>query len=119
EHGELAPNEFMQGIIDFTEQTVEKITEIDKEKLKMARAELGPCPRCLAAGTKQDDGSPNIIRENARAYGCTSWKSREEPGCGFVIWRSIAGRQLMPDEAQELIDNRITTNELQGFRSRA
>ncbi len=119
EHGDLAAAEFMKGIVDFTEQTVEKITEIDKEKLKMARAELGPCPRCLAAGTVNDDGQPNIIRENARAYGCTSWKSREEPGCGFVIWRSIAGRQLMPDEAKELIEQRHTTEELQGFRSRA
>jgi DNA topoisomerase-3 len=109
----------MKGIVDFTEQTVEKITEIDKDKLKMQRAELGPCPRCAAAGTLNDDGQPNIIRENARAYGCTSWKSREEAGCGFVIWRSIAGRQLMPDEAQELIEQRFTTNELHGFRSRA
>lgn len=119
EHGELQADEFMKGIVDFTEQTVAKITEIDKEKLKMVRAELGPCPRCAAAGTLNDDGQPNIIRENARAYGCTSWKSREEAGCGFVIWRSIAGRQLMPDEAKELIEQRFTTNELQGFRSRA
>ncbi|MCW2960635.1 MAG: topB [Thermoleophilia bacterium] len=119
EHGELDAAEFMKGIVAFTEETVEKITEIDREKLKMQRAELGPCPRCLAAGTLNDDGQPNIIRENARAFGCTSWKSREEAGCGFVIWRTIAGRQLMPDEAQELIEQRFTTNELQGFRSRA
>ena len=119
EHGELDSAEFMKGIISFTEQTVEKIAEIDRESLKMQRAELGPCPRCLAAGTLNDEGQPNIIRENARAYGCTSWKSREEAGCGFVIWRSIAGRQLMPDEATELIEQRHTTNELHGFRSRA
>ncbi|MCW2924360.1 MAG: topB [Thermoleophilia bacterium] len=119
EHGELSAEEFMKGIVEFTEQTVGKIVEIDKEKLKMQRAELGPCPRCAAAGTLNDEGQPNIIRENARAYGCTSWKSREEAGCGFVIWRSIAGRQLMPDEAKELIEQRFTTNELQGFRSRA
>ena len=119
EHGKLDAETFMKGIVEFTEKTVELITEIDKEKLKMARAELGPCPRCLANGTLNDDGEPNIIRENARAYGCTSWKSREEAGCGFVIWRSIAGRQLMPDEALELITQRHTTEELHGFRSRA
>lgn len=119
ESGSLSAEQFMQGIIDFTEQTVTKITEIDKDKLKMVRAELGPCPRCQANGTLNDDGEPNIIRENARAYGCTSWKSREEAGCGFVIWRSIAGRQLMPDEAKELIEQRHTTAELHGFRSRA
>jgi DNA topoisomerase-3 len=119
EHGELSSEQFMKGIVDFTEQTVEKITEIDKDKLKMARAELGPCPRCLANGNVDENGNPHIIRENARAYGCTSWKSREDAGCGFVIWRSIAGRQLMPDEAKELIEQRFTTNELHGFRSRA
>lgn len=119
EHGDLDASAFMNGIVDFTEQTVQKITDIDKEKLKMVRAELGPCPRCLANGTLNDEGEPNIIRENARAYGCTSWKSREEAGCGFVIWRSIAGRQLMPDEAKQLIEQRHTTDELQGFRSRA
>ncbi|MBC7461063.1 MAG: DNA topoisomerase 3 [Thermoleophilia bacterium] len=119
EHGKLDAETFMKSIVDFTEKTVALITEIDKDKLKMARAELGPCPRCLAAGTLNDEGEPNIIRENARAYGCTSWKSREEAGCGFVIWRSIAGRQLMPDEAMELITQRHTTEELQGFRSRA
>jgi DNA topoisomerase-3 len=103
----------MSGIVDFTQKTVEKIMEIDPGKLKMQRAELGPCPRCAAAGRDE------IIRENARAFGCTSWKSREETGCGFVIWRTIAGRQLMPEEAKELIEDRITSQELHGFRSKA
>lgn len=119
ERGKLGHEAFLDGIISFTEETVNKISEIDKEKLRMQRAELGPCPRCAANGNLNDDGTPNIIRENARAFGCTSWKSREETGCGFVIWRTIAGRQLMPDEAKELIDQRHTTEELHGFRSRA
>jgi DNA topoisomerase-3 len=112
EQGKLGHDEFIKSIKSFTRETVEQIMEIDKERLRMQRAELGPCPNCGAE-------SGEIIRENARAYGCTSWKSREETGCGFVIWRSIAGRQLMPDEAKELIENRITSEELQGFRSRA
>jgi DNA topoisomerase-3 len=113
EHGDLSGDAFMKEIVDFTEQTVEKIMEIDRERLRMQRAVLGPCPRCAAAGREE------MIRENARAFGCTSWKSKEETGCGFVIWRTIAGRQLMPDEARELLENRVTSEELQGFRSRA
>jgi DNA topoisomerase-3 len=119
EHGELSGEKFMAGIVKFTRDTVEKIMEIDREKLRMQRAEIGPCPRCAAAGTLTENGEPNMIRENSRAFGCTSWKSKEETGCGFVIWRTVAGRQLMPEEAKELIENRETAQELQGFRSRA
>jgi DNA topoisomerase-3 len=113
EHGDLTAADFMSNIVDFTGKTVEKILEIDPEKLRMQRAVLGPCPRCAAEGREE------MIRENSRAYGCTSWKSKEEPGCGFVIWRTTAGRQIMPDEAKELLENRVTSQELQGFRSRA
>ncbi len=113
EHGDLTGDTFMQQIVDFTEQTVAKIMEIDRERLRMQRAVIGPCPRCAAAGREE------MIRENARAFGCTSWKSKEETGCGFVIWRTIAGRQIMPDEARELLETGVTSEELQGFRSRA
>ena len=64
--------------------TVRAIEALDKEKLRPERVELGPCPRCGAE-------TGEIIRENSKAYGCTSWKSREETGCGFVIWKRVAG----------------------------
>ncbi len=113
EHGTFTHSKFLKEIVEFTQGTVEQILEIDGDKLKMQRVVLGPCPRCAAAGREE------LIRENARAYGCTSWKSREETGCGFVIWRTVAGRQIMPEEAKELLEARETSQELQGFRSRA
>ena len=76
------------------------------------RVELGPCPRCGAE-------TGEIIRENSRAYGCTSWKSREETGCGFVIWKRVAGRTLTPEIARQLIEEGKTREVLSGFRSRA
>jgi hypothetical protein len=60
-----------------------------------------------------------IIRENSRAYGCTSWKSREEPGCGYVIWKRVAGRTITPELARQLIQNGRTNEVISGFRSRA
>src|SRR6185437_4280935 len=45
-----------------------------------------------------------IIKEISRAYGCTSWKSREETGCGFVIWKKVAGRTLTPEIARQLLE---------------
>ena len=42
---------------------------------------IGDCPTPDCGGK---------IVENSRAFGCTSWKSRKEPGCGFVIWKTPA-----------------------------
>ena len=111
EHGSGDRSAFMAGIQTFARATVEEIANLDREKLRPQRAELGLCPRCGAE-------TGEIIRENARAYGCTSWKSREEPGCGFVIWKQIAGRTLTPEIARQLIEEGRTRDVLSGFRSR-
>ena len=58
------------------------------------RETIATCPKCGGE-----------IRENSRAYGCSSWKSRKEPGCGFVIWKSTKGRQITADEARQVIES--------------
>jgi DNA topoisomerase-3 len=107
EHGNGDRSAFMDEIESFTRATVEQIAALDKEKLRPERVEIGPCPRC-----------GQIIRENSRAYGCTSWKSREEPGCGFVIWKRVASRTLTPEIARQLLEEGRTKEVLSGFRSR-
>ena len=57
--------------------------------VRIPRANLGPCPVC-----------GHDIMENRKGYSC--W-SREDPGCGFVIWKSKAGKQLPAAVAKELI----------------
>jgi DNA topoisomerase-3 len=111
ERGRGARDDFMREIKSFTEQTVKQIGELDREKLRPERVELGPCPRCGAV-------TGEIIRENSRAYGCTSWKSREEPGCGFVIWKRVAGRTITPEVARQLLEEGRSREVLSGFRSR-
>jgi DNA topoisomerase-3 len=111
EHGRGDRKKFMNGIADFAKETVDQIAALDKEKLRPVRVELGPCPRCGAV-------TGEIIKENSKAYGCTSWKSREEVGCGFVIWKRVAGRTLTPEIARQLIEERRTREVLSGFRSR-
>ena len=98
----------MQQIEGLTRATVEEIAALDREKLRPERVELGPCPRC-----------GETIRENSRAYGCTSWKSKEEPGCGFVIWKRVAGRTITPEVARQLLEEGRTREVLSGFRSKA
>ena len=112
EHGSGDREAFMREIVGFAKETVEQIAALDKEKLRPERVELGQCPRCGAV-------TGEIIRENSRAYGCTSWKSREEPGCGFVIWKRVAGRTITPEVARQLMEEGRTKDVLSGFRSRA
>src|SRR6059058_3218454 len=107
EHGSGDRAKFMSEIESFTRSTVEQIAALDKEKLRPERVEIGACPRC-----------GQTTRENSRAYGCTSWKSREEPGCGFVIWKRVASRTLTPEIARQLLEEGRTREVLSGFRSR-
>jgi DNA topoisomerase-3 len=57
--------------------------------VRIERAKLGPCPIC-----------GREISENRKGYSC--W-SREDPGCGFVIWKRKAGKSLPVAVAKELI----------------
>ena len=76
EHAEDTRPAFMEDIKKFTTETVQ---ELDKLKgVQIERAKLGPCPIC-----------GREITENRKGYSC--W-SREDPGCGFVIWKKKAGK---------------------------
>ncbi|NEX23185.1 DNA topoisomerase III [Thiorhodococcus mannitoliphagus] len=67
-------------------------------------AEYGPCPLC-----KQGE-----ITETTKALGC----SRYRDGCGFTIWKTVAGRKLTKTQIRQLID-RGRTDPIQGFVSKA
>jgi DNA topoisomerase-3 len=73
--------------------------------VRIPRANLGPCPVC-----------GRDIVENRKGYSC--W-SREDPGCGFVIWKSKAGKTLTASVVRELINAGYTRRPVTGFRSRA
>jgi DNA topoisomerase III len=116
EHGDDTRPAFMADIKKFTTETVE---ELDKLKgVQIERAKLGPCPIC-----------GREITENRKGYSC--W-SRDDPGCGFVIWKRKAGKILPVSVAKELIESLRASREageepgvgrtekpVTGFRSRA
>jgi DNA topoisomerase-3 len=95
---------FMSDIAKFAEETVHTLDTTLKD-VRIPRANLGPCPVCA-----QD------IIENRKGYSC--W-SREDPGCGFVIWKSKAGKNLSTQIARELIKTGRTERPVTGFKSRA
>ena len=77
--------------------------EVDADTVRqmVARGETNSAP--VAAkdpiGPCATPGCPGEIVENSRAYGCTSWKSRKNPGCGFVIWKREKGHEVTREEA--------------------
>ena len=104
ERGEDSRKSFMSDIEGFAEETVKELDESLKD-VRIPRARLGPCPIC-----------GHEIVENRKGYSC--W-SREDPGCGFVIWKAKAGKQLPLAVARELIRTGYTANAVTGFRGRS
>jgi DNA topoisomerase III len=103
EQGEYSRDEFMSEIVDFTTSTV---AELDKLKgVKIERANLGPCPVC----------GRDVI-ENRKGYSC--W-SKDDPGCGFVIWKKKANKILPTAVVRELMETRKTAKPVTGFRGRS
>ena len=116
ERGEDTRPAFMGDIAKFTTETVQ---ELDKLKgVRIERAKLGPCPVC-----------GREITENRKGFSC--W-SREDPGCGFVIWKKKAGKSLPVSVGKELIESLRASREagedpgvgrtakpVTGFRSRS
>ncbi|MSO44408.1 MAG: DNA topoisomerase III [Thermoleophilia bacterium] len=64
--------------------------------LEAAREVIGVCPT---------DGCDGDIIDRNRSYGCTSWTSKAEPGCGYVIWKRVRGKQgeVTPEEATGMV----------------
>ncbi len=103
ERGEDSRDRFMDDIEQFTAETV---AELDKlEASKVERANLGPCPVC----------GRDVI-ENRKGYSC--W-TKDDPGCGFVVWKQKAGKTLPPSVVRELMERGRTEKPVAGFRGRS
>jgi DNA topoisomerase-3 len=104
ERGEEPRERFMSDIAKFAGETVGTLDTTLKD-VRIPRANLGPCPVC-----------GHDIVENRKGYSC--W-SREDPGCGFVIWKAKAGKQLPAAVARELIATGRTARPVTGFKGRS
>jgi DNA topoisomerase III len=103
EQGADSRDAFIGDIVKFTTETVQ---ELDKLKgIRIERANLGPCPVC----------GRDVI-ENRKGYSC--W-TKDDPGCGFVIWKNKAGKSLPISVAKELMETGRTEKPVTGFRGRS
>src|SRR5437588_9641757 len=94
----------MGDIEKFASETVSEL-DCKLKDVRIPRANLGPCPVC-----------GRDIVENRKGYSC--W-SREDPGCGFVIWKAKAGKNLTVSIARELIKTGRTEKAVTGFKGRS
>ncbi len=100
ESDRFSSEEFMRHIRRMTADIVEAARQCDVDQIDDEYAVLDvPCPKC-GKGT---------VRENYRKFVCES--------CDFSIWKSIAGRELSPNEVTVLLRDR-RLGPLNGFRSR-
>jgi DNA topoisomerase III len=104
ERGEEPRKRFMADIAGFAESTVRDLDAKLKD-VRIPRANLGPCPVC-----------GHDIVENRKGFSC--W-SRDDPGCGFVIWKAKAGKTLPIAIAKELIATGRTAKPVTGFKGRS
>jgi DNA topoisomerase-3 len=104
ERGEDSREQFMGDIAGFAKETIAELDEKLKD-VRIPRASLGPCPVC-----------GHEIMENRKGYSC--W-ARNDPGCGFVIWKGKAGKQLSVEVARELIKTGYTARAITGFKGRS
>jgi DNA topoisomerase-3 len=68
-------------------------------------AVLGQCPRCGGE-----------VVEGRKGYGCKNCRE-EDGGCRFVIWKTVAGKQLPEEAVRDLLTKR-ETGLINGFISK-
>ena len=77
------------------EEAAEMVAKgISSADVQPERDVLGPCPT---------PGCGGEIVERGKSYGCTSWKSRSETGCGYVIWKRAGGKDVTREEAAAMV----------------
>jgi DNA topoisomerase-3 len=103
EAGKESRKAFMTDIAEFTRETIQELDQL--KDVPIERANLGPCPVC----------GRDVI-ENRKGYSC--W-SKDDPGCGFVIWKQKAGKTLPPSVVKELMATNKTAEAVRGFRGRS
>lgn len=104
ERGDDSRERFMRDIADFATGTVKEL-DVKLKDVRIPRARLGPCPVC-----------GHEIIENRKGYSC--W-GKDDPGCGFVIWKDKAGKTLPVAVAKELIKTGYTARPVAGFKGRS
>lgn len=103
EKGSAIADDFMHNITDFTSNLVNTYSSVDNSTFNFSRPSIGICPKC---GKK--------IISYPKLYSCESGKD----GCGFVIWKTVAGKEISQTQAEKLLSKGIT-DLIKGFTAKS
>ncbi|MCL2814660.1 MAG: DNA topoisomerase 3 [Oscillospiraceae bacterium] len=106
--GKLSGEVFMKAITDFLNEIIGETKNKPQSEnggplFAFTRETAGVCPSC---GKK--------VLDNPKCYSCESGKN----GCGFVIWKKIAGKTISLPLAKVLL-SKGKSRVLKGFKSKA
>lgn len=105
ELGQRTRSAFMDEIISYARDVVDKAKTFQYDELYRNEPPLGKCPGC----------GQNDVVEQARFYACRS-NTGKDSVCSFIIWKERSGRYLDRKTIQELLENGETPV-LEGFLS--
>ncbi len=94
QRGTQRHEDFRKDVVDFTRDVVTWFADKDRDNLRIERRELAPCPT---------PGCEGHIVEYPKSYGCNSYTSKDEPGCGYTLWKQANGKTLTMEMALEYI----------------
>jgi DNA topoisomerase III len=94
ERGEERHQDFRREIEGFTREVVTWFADKERQDLRVERKPIAPCPT---------PGCEGQIVEYPKSYGCNSYRSKDEPGCGYTLWKRQNGRTLTLEQALEHI----------------
>ena len=94
ERGEDTHEHFRTDVVDFTKKVVEWFADKERADLRVERRVLAPCPT---------PGCEGHVVEYPKSYACDTFKSKDEPGCGYTIWKRVGNRTISREEALEHI----------------
>jgi DNA topoisomerase-3 len=94
ERGEERHEDFRREIESFTRDVVTWFADKERQDLRVERRPIAPCPVPDCGGQ---------IVEYPKSYGCTSYRSKDEPGCGYTLWKQVGGKTVSREEVLEHI----------------
>jgi DNA topoisomerase-3 len=105
EDGEAEASPFEGEIVAYVRELVTEVLAGTPLAPTATAHTLGTCPACKV-GT---------VRPTPKGWGCSRYKE----GCGFTIWKQLAGKALNDKIVRELLDHGITGESIAGFTSKA
>ena len=107
ERGEEQASEFRDEIDGFTREVVAWFADKERADLRVERTPLAPCPTA---------GCEGQIVEYPKSYGCNTYKGKDDPGCGYTLWKQQNGHTITRDEALEHIAAGRSSKDLESER---